>query len=201
MSKLLLLLALLFGGFLAGCAEDNAPPPVDCATDPAQAACNPPAPEEPVSFLQENRSTNILAFGRQEGSVGASIDFNVDHNVTAIFVELAWTDPASVWDLDAKADASFSQVCPFENLTDVCGLPPDYRPMFGEFRNTNGSYGFPDSPSRLSITAEPLREVLAACPDPCKWVVAPYAKDAAADVTWSLNVTIYGGHPVRLDGM
>jgi hypothetical protein len=169
-----------------------------CAAPKATESVISPAGDEPiepvVTVLQLTGGVPLAVAGRPLVPPNPPVEdwaltFNVTNQTRLLRVSLAWNDPIGAQDLDVYAAASrFIPLSDDDPL--VCNGPPTYADCLGRYSNPNGTYGAPDNPSVLTLTERVLRDVQAACGDPCVWYSEPWSKAAYANVTWTITVAV-----------
>jgi hypothetical protein len=189
----LLAASLLAGLLLAGLAGCSQPTPSAATPPPAADAAAPPAP----TVYHDAGTIPVGLYGSDWANRDGHEDirFNTTANVTAILVELAWTDPMQ--DIDAHLRA-LTDDCPDADDIDFvyCLVTPFAGEQnFGEFQARGGRPGAPDSPSRLLVSGDDLKAVMDACGDPCTWFAEPWATGPYAAIDFTLHVSVFTDGP------
>lgn len=112
------------------------------------------------------------------------IVFTSDDNITAILVELAWTD-ALGQDIDPHLGVWVGEC----TTPQGCVQEPS---RWRRWSNQSGDFGSPDSPARILVQGDELADAISECVKPCYWYAAPSSKSETwAEVDWRLRVTVF----------
>lgn len=117
-------------------------------------------------------------------SEGRDVTFTSDDNITALLVELEWSDQLGQ-DLDPLVGVWVG------DCTDPAGClqePSKWR----TWGNQSGDLGAPDSPVRILVDGQDLADAIADCVKPCYWFAGPTSKSTTwTEVDWHLRVTVF----------